>query len=89
MASDIRLRVGGVTVTRVLGGTDQQVGDALRRYAQGLGIDTTVTAQEWGSALLEYWVDEARRRSRALRLKEIEAAQAVANQQLAESETPL
>lgn len=91
MASDIRLRVGNVTVLRPLGEgfTDQQIGDALKRTAQSLGINTESSAQQWGGELVDYWVDDARKRAKALRLREIEAGQAAANDTQAEQDTPL
>lgn len=70
MASDIRLRVGGATATLVFGATDQQVADALRRYARSLGIAAEGTPQEQLAAILEHFRDDVVRRSKAVQTAE-------------------
>jgi hypothetical protein len=87
--ADIRLRVGAVTVNYTFPGSDQAVGDALRRYATSIGINTTQPAAEWGAELVAHWVGEAKRRAKQARLTELELAQLATLEAQAEQETPL
>lgn len=79
MASDLRIRVGGVTAALTVGSsiTDQQVGQALLRYARSLGISTEGTNQEQLTRILQHWVDDVKRRAKEMQRAE-DAAQRAA-----------
>lgn len=66
MSSQISLKVGNVTATLPIGAnvTDAQVGQALTRYANSLGIPVNGSAQENLAAILAHIVDAIRRRSK-------------------------
>lgn len=89
MASDLRIRVGNASATLVINATDQQVAEALRRYAQSLGIPLEGTANQQLGAVLEHWRDEVRRKSIQMLLAELDAASSAANRATAEAENQL
>lgn len=89
MASDIRIRIGAVSATLAINGSDQQTADALRRYARSLGIPINGTAQENLIAILEHWRDEVRRVSKQVQVAEADAVSHAANVAQAESDNPL
>lgn len=70
MASDLRIRVGGTTALLTFGGTDQQVADALHRFALSLGIPTEGNAQTQLMAIAEHIRDDIKRRSKAVQTTE-------------------
>lgn len=70
MPNDLRLRVGAVVAILPLGGTDQQVADALRRFARSLGITSEGTPQEQLTAILEHFRDDVKRRSKAVQTEQ-------------------
>lgn len=70
MASDIRLRVGNVTALLTLGGTDQQIAQALTRYATSLGIPLNGTPTENLTAVLEHIRSDVKARA-----KQVQAAE--------------
>jgi hypothetical protein len=89
MPNDLRLRVGAVVADLPLGGTTQQVADALRRFAAGLGISTEGTTQEQLVRVLEHVRDDVKRRAKAAHLAELEAAQAAGNQSTVDADNDL
>lgn len=74
MASDLRIRVGSASATITFAATDQQMAEALRRYARRLGIATNGTANENLTAILEHIRDDVRRIAKAEQAAELRAA---------------
>lgn len=91
MSSQMTLKVGNTTATLPIGAnvTDAQVGQALTRYANSLGIPMTGTAQENLTAVLAHVLDDIRRRAKSQQLVELRAAQDAANQAAADADTQL
>lgn len=89
MASDLRLRVGGATAMITFAATDQQVADALRRYARRLGIPVNGTANENLTAILEHIRDDVRRIAKEVQAAELRAANETTIQATVESENGL
>lgn len=84
MPNDLRLRVGAATGTITFNPalSDAQVANALRRYARSLGIPTDGTPQENLTAILQHWLDDVRRRSKAVQLADLAAERAASDAKL-------
>lgn len=91
MSSQISLKVGNVTATLPIGAnvTDQQVAQALTRYAAGLGIPVNGSAQENLTAILAHIVDSIRRRAKAQQVADATTAAQAAIIAQAESDNAL
>lgn len=91
MPNDLRLRVGAATATVTLNPalSDAQVANALRRYARSLGISIDGTPQENLTAILQHWVDDVRRRSKAVQLMDLAAERSIADAATVEADNPL
>lgn len=89
MASDLRLRIGAASAMITFGGTDQQVADALERFAVSLGIPNTGTATERLTAILEHLRDEVKRRSKDAQRASLRAANEAAIEQTVEQDNAL
>lgn len=79
--ADIRLRVGAATATVTINPalSDAQIASALRRYARSLGIAVDGTPQENLTAIAQHWLDDVRRRSRAVHLADLAAERAASD----------
>lgn len=89
MPQDLRLRVGSEVAQITLGGTAQQVADALTRFATSLGIPITGTATEKLTAVLEHIRDDVRRRSKAIQAADLRATNEATIAQQIETDNPL
>lgn len=87
--NDLRLRVGNEVAQITLGGTPQQVADALTRFATSMGIPTTGTPTENLTAILEYIKDEVKRRSKDTQRAQLRAANEAAITQQVEADNAL
>lgn len=89
MPNDIRLRVANASATVTLNATDQQVQAALTRYARSLGIPITGVAVDDLTSVINHWVDDVRRRSKAVEISDALAAAQVTAQQQADADNAL
>lgn len=86
MASDLRLRVGNTTATITFGGTDQQVANALRRFATSLGISLEGTPTENLEAILLHFKDDVKTRAKEVHARELRQANEESIRNAVESE---
>lgn len=91
MSSSLSLKVGGTTATRTVGSgiSDAQVGQALARFARSLGIPITGVAMDDLLALVDHFIDEAKRGAKAIAVADANAAAQAAILASAESDNAL
>lgn len=91
MSSSISIKIANVTATVTVGAniTDQQVGQALTRYAQSLGIPITGDAQTDLTAILTHIVDDTKRRAKQVQISAAQTASLATAQAQADSDNAL
>lgn len=89
MSSDITFRIANLTVTLSLNGTDQQVGDTIRRCCLALGISVEGTNRDVLTRFLEHVRDDTRRTAKQYQLNEANKVSAATNAAQAESDNAL
>lgn len=89
MAGSIAITVGATTYSLPINGTNAQIAAALTRYARSLGISTSGTNEQNMTAILEHVRDDIRRRSKAIQLADLAAAQAAANRATVDADNTL
>lgn len=89
MSSVLTLKVGNTTVNLALGGTDQQVGDVLTRYAQARSLSLEGTAAERLTRVLELIRDDIKALSKRRQADDLRAASEATIATQTESDNPL
>ena len=89
MAGSIAIAVGATTYSLPVNGTNAQIAAALTRYARSLGISTSGTNEQNMDAILKHIRDDISRRSKAVQLADLAAAQAAANQATVDADNAL
>ncbi len=91
MSSSISLKVGPTTATVTVGSgiTDNQVGQALTRFANSLSIPVTGDAQTDLTAILNHFISVVKERSKAAEKATLNAANAATIQATVDSDNAL
>lgn len=83
------MRIGNEVATIAIGGTPQQIGAALERFATSLGISLEGTPTEDMTRILEYVKDDIKRRSKQVQAAEKRVVSEATIQQEVEADNPL